>query len=91
MQGQKIYAVNLPNFKGILSYFTQPGKMFANEISERLKVIACIDIPNMTHSEEVNALIAGDDQGYIRKLFKASDNECPNNILGTRSRYQNCH
>jgi len=73
--GQKIYAVNLPNFKGILSYFTQPGKMFANEISERLKVIACIDIPNMTHSEEVNALIAGDDQGYIRKLFKACDND----------------
>ena len=74
-EGQKIYAVNLPEFKGILSYFTQPGKMFANEISERLKVIACIDIPNMTHSEEVNALIAGDDQSYIRKLFKACDND----------------
>ncbi|MEI6696380.1 MAG: Glu-tRNA(Gln) amidotransferase subunit GatE [Bacteroidota bacterium] len=73
--GQKIYAVNLPEFKGILSYFTQPGKMFANEISERLKVIACIDIPNMTHSEEVNALIAGDDQSYIRKLFKANDKD----------------
>ncbi|MFZ4399332.1 MAG: Glu-tRNA(Gln) amidotransferase subunit GatE [Bacteroidales bacterium] len=71
--GYKIYAVNLPKFKGILSYFTQPDKMFANEISERLKVIACIDIPNMTHSEELNALIAGDDQSYIRKIFKACD------------------
>jgi len=73
--GHKIYAVNLPEFKGILSYFTQPGKMFANEISERLKVIACIDIPNMTHSEELNALIAGDDQSYIRKIFKACDKD----------------
>ncbi len=73
--GKKIYAVNLPEFKGILSYFTQPGKMFANEISERLKVIACIDTPNMTHSEELNALIAGDDQDYIRKIFKANGND----------------
>jgi len=71
----KIYAVNLPEFKGILSHFTQPGKMFANEISERLKVIACLEQPNMTHSEELHALISGDDQDCIRKLFKASDND----------------
>ena len=71
----KIYAVNLPDFKGILSYFTQPGKMFANEISERLKVIACIEQPNMTHSEEIYALISGDDQDCIRRLFKAGEND----------------
>ena len=71
----KIYAVNLPEFKGILSHFTQPGKMFANEISERLKVVACIDQPNMTHSEELSALISGDDQSYIRGLFNANDND----------------
>ncbi|MCK5056506.1 MAG: Glu-tRNA(Gln) amidotransferase subunit GatE [Candidatus Aminicenantes bacterium] len=44
-------AVNLPGFKGILSFFTQPGKSFANELSDRLKVIACIEKPNMIHSE----------------------------------------
>ena len=71
----KIYAVNLPEFKGILSHFTQPGMMFANEISERLKVIACIDQPNMTHSEELSALISGDDQSYIRGLFNAKEND----------------
>lgn len=47
----KVYIVNLPGFRGILSHFTQPGKMFADEISERLKVIACIELPNMIHSE----------------------------------------
>ena len=73
--GLKIYAVNLPDFKGILSHFTQPGKMFANEISERLKVVACIEQPNMTHSEELSALISGDDQSYIRGLFNANDND----------------
>lgn len=44
-------AVNLPGFKGILSFFTQPNKSFANELSDRLKVIACIEKPNMIHSE----------------------------------------
>ncbi len=47
----KIYIVNLPQFRGILSHFTQPGKMFADEITDRLKVIACIEKPNMIHSE----------------------------------------
>lgn len=47
----KVVAVNLPGFHGILSHFTQPGKMFANEISERLKVIACLEMPHFVHSE----------------------------------------
>jgi glutamyl-tRNA(Gln) amidotransferase subunit E len=47
-------AVNLPQFKGILSYFTQPGKSFSNELCDRLKVIACIEKPNMVHSEAWN-------------------------------------
>ncbi|MEA2030030.1 MAG: Glu-tRNA(Gln) amidotransferase subunit GatE [candidate division Zixibacteria bacterium] len=44
-------AVNLPGFSGILSHFTQPGKIFADEISDRLKVIACIEKPNLVTSE----------------------------------------
>lgn len=48
--GMKLYGVNLPGFLGLLSHFTQPGKIFADEISDRLKVIACIEKPNMcTH------------------------------------------
>lgn len=71
----RIYGVNLPDFKGILSYFTQPGKMFANEISERLKVIACIEQPNMTHSEEIDALISRDDLSCLKALFNSNDND----------------
>jgi len=50
---QKVYAVNLPNFKGALSHFAQIGKPFAEEIAGRLKVIACLERPNMIHSEEI--------------------------------------
>ncbi|MBC8486351.1 MAG: Glu-tRNA(Gln) amidotransferase subunit GatE [Bacteroidetes bacterium] len=54
LNNQRIVVVNLPGFKGILSHFIQPGKMFANEIEDRLKVIACLDKPFMFHSEEFN-------------------------------------
>jgi glutamyl-tRNA(Gln) amidotransferase subunit E len=51
-RGLKVWATNLPKCRGILSHFTQPEKIFASEISDRLKVIACIEKPNMIHSEE---------------------------------------
>lgn len=53
-RGERVIAMNLPGCRGILSHFTQPGKIFADEISDRLKVIACIEKPNMTHSEEIS-------------------------------------
>ena len=52
-RGDRVIALNLPGCRGILSHFTQPGRIFADEISDRLKVIACIEKPNMTHSEEI--------------------------------------
>ena len=52
-RGEKAFALNLPGCKGILSHFTQPEHIFADELSDRLKVIACIEKPNMIHSEEI--------------------------------------
>jgi len=71
----KIYAVNLPDFKGILSHFTQPGKMFANEITNRLKVIACLENPNMIHSEQFDKVITDQQLTGIRDLLKSGDND----------------
>lgn len=50
-RGHVIHAVKLPGFKGILSHFTQPGKAFADELADRVKVIACIERPNLLHEE----------------------------------------
>lgn len=74
-QMHKIVAVNLPEFKGLLSYFTQPGKVFANEISERLKVIACLELPNMTHSEALEQEISEDDFEKIRLELESGEND----------------
>lgn len=60
-EGRRITAVNLPAFNGLLSFFTQPEQSFANELSDRLKVIACLERPNMVHSE----MFALDDGGPV--------------------------
>jgi glutamyl-tRNA(Gln) amidotransferase subunit E len=72
---EKFIAVNLPGFKGALSHFTQPGKMFANEISDRLKVIACIEKPNMVTSEDLVAHLPVKDWEQVKKMLKAKEND----------------
>lgn len=75
LKKHKLIAVNLPGFEGVLSHFTQPGKMFADEIHDRLKVIACLEKPNMMHSETMVQLVQEKDIEKIQKLLKASDGD----------------
>jgi glutamyl-tRNA(Gln) amidotransferase subunit E len=79
---RKIIAINLPGFKGMHSHFTQPGKMFANELSERLKVIACLEAPNLIHSEEFLPVVNEEDFDRIRSMFRAADNDAQLIIWG---------
>jgi glutamyl-tRNA(Gln) amidotransferase subunit E len=71
----KVVAVNLPEFSGILSHFTQPGKMFVNEISERLKVIACIERPNMVSTEDLEQVVSDADWDKLAKLLNSKEND----------------
>lgn len=80
----EIHAVNLPGFKGALSHFTQPGKMFANEIIERLKVIACLEMPNMTHSEEFEPVIPASDLESIKAKLKAGPDDAQIIVWGPK-------
>lgn len=77
-----VYAINLPGFKGILSHFTQPGKIFADELSERLKVIACIEHPNLIHSEMLLPVTEPGAFEIIRKTLNASDDDAQLIIWG---------
>lgn len=73
--GWKIVAVNLPGFANILSFFTQPGRCFASEISDRLKVIACLEKPNMFHSEEIDPALSDADWQKIKAQLDASEGD----------------
>ncbi|MGE5317367.1 MAG: Glu-tRNA(Gln) amidotransferase subunit GatE [Chloroflexota bacterium] len=79
----EIIAVNLPGFKSALSHFTQPGKMFANEISDRLKVIACLEVPNLIHSEEFEQVISEKDFETIKSKLNAGANDAQIIIWGS--------
>lgn len=73
--GHRIMAVNLPAFQGILSHFTQPGKCFSDEISDRLKVIACIEKPNMISSESIGEGGSLIDFDKIRKWLNSNEDD----------------
>ena len=44
-EGTEGRLVVLSHFAGLLSHFTNPGRTYADEIADRLKVIACIEDP----------------------------------------------
>ena len=71
----KVYLVNLPQFQGILSHFTQPGKMFADDFSDRLKVIACIEKPNMVHSEMFEDLVGEKAWAKVQSLLGSKEGD----------------
>ncbi len=50
----RVTVINLPHFAELLSFFTQPDQCFADELSGRVKVIACLERPNLVHSESLN-------------------------------------
>ena len=74
-RGEKLYAVNLPCFEGLLSHFTQPGKPFYDEFAGRLKVIACIERPNMATSEDIDDVVSESVFERIATELHAGDND----------------
>jgi len=73
--GWKLVACNLPEFKGILSHFLQPGKTFADELEGRLKVIACLEKPNCVHSEDMNPVFNESLLKQRSKLLNCKTND----------------
>ncbi len=74
-KAEKVMAVKLPGFRGVLSHFTQPGKMFAHELSDRLKVIACLEKPNLMHSEELKPLLPAKTRDKIAQKLGAGEQD----------------
>jgi glutamyl-tRNA(Gln) amidotransferase subunit E len=79
---QKIVVINLPQFKGILSHFTQPGKVFADELSDRLKVIACLEKPNLIHSEQIEKILPDSQLHRILDTMNTGTNDAQLIIWG---------
>jgi glutamyl-tRNA(Gln) amidotransferase subunit E len=74
-ENMRLVAINLPGFESTLSFFTQPNQTFAAELSGRLKVIACLEQPNLIHSEQLRPVLTEEEFGAIRDKLEASDDD----------------
>ena len=78
----KLVGVNLPGFRGILSHFVQPGRIFADEISDRIKVIACIERPNLLHSEQIEEVIPDGSLVKVKQILNGGINDAQMLVWG---------
>ncbi len=75
-RGEEIHAVNLKGFAGILSWSTQTDKVFSKEISDRVRVIACLTtLPNITTSESTEETIDSFTWQKIRKTLNSESGD----------------
>ena len=64
----KIACVVLKGFKELLRWQTQPDTYFSKEISDRVRVIACLTtIPNLIHSDSKTDTITSSDWQKVKK------------------------
>ncbi len=71
----QLVLINLPQFHGLLSHFTQPDKTFADELFDRIKVIACIIPPFMIHTEQFEYELPIPDFQLLGSLINADVND----------------
>jgi glutamyl-tRNA(Gln) amidotransferase subunit E len=72
----KISCVVLKGFAGLLNWQTQTGTYFSREISDRVRVIACLTkIPNIIHSDSKGDTITSSDWQKINKFVNATGND----------------
>lgn len=75
-QGLKIKCVTLKGFGGLLSWQTQTDTYFSKEISDRVRVIACLtNIPNIIHSDSRGDNLLSAEWQNIKKNVGATDND----------------
>ena len=89
---EAVWAVRLPGFRGLLAHRTQPGIVFAQEISERVRVIACLTSSPFMVTSDTDAAALGEEWAALRQALRADDEDAivvlwgPDDDLDTASR-----
>jgi glutamyl-tRNA(Gln) amidotransferase subunit E len=72
----RVMADGLSEFKGLLGFPLQPGRDFAGEIADRVRVIACLDeLPNILHNEMADNPVTSAEWRKIGSALAAKKNE----------------
>lgn len=74
--GAIVNCVTLHNFKGLLRWETQTNTYFSKEISDRVRVIACLTtLPNIIHSDSPSESLLSSEWQNIKKFVGATDDD----------------
>jgi glutamyl-tRNA(Gln) amidotransferase subunit E len=75
-RGWQVMAVRLSQFSGLLKFPLQPGRDFAAEVSDRVRVIACLDeLPNILHSEMMDNPLSPAEWKKVGSLVRAKKDD----------------
>jgi len=81
----KINCVVLKGFAGLLNWQTQTLTYFSREISDRVRVIACLTkIPNIIHSDNKGDTITSSDWQKVKKFVNATDDDTMVIVWGSK-------
>ncbi len=71
---KKVSCVRLKGFKNLLTWQTQTDTVFSKEISDRVRVIACLsDLPNIIHSDSPSEKLSSHEWSSLKKAVGATD------------------
>lgn len=74
--GMTALCVVLHGFRGLLRWQTQTDTYFSREISDRVRVIACLTtLPNIVHSDSPSETLASSEWRAVRKAAGAGDDD----------------
>jgi len=83
-KGDVIKCVLLKGYRDLLHWQTQTDTYFSREISDRVRVIACLtNIPNIIHSDSKGETLASSEWRKIKKFVGATENDTIVLVWGT--------
>jgi glutamyl-tRNA(Gln) amidotransferase subunit E len=75
-KGMTVYGVRLNGFKDFLRWPTQTNTYFSQEISDRVRVIACLTtLPNMVHSDSPGEALTSAEWQTAKKTLNTEDKD----------------
>jgi glutamyl-tRNA(Gln) amidotransferase subunit E len=71
-----VHGVLLRGFRGLLRWETQADTYFSREISDRVRVVACLTtLPNIIHSDNPGETVSSSEWQILRKTMGAGDED----------------
>lgn len=75
-EGLLVHCVLLKGFKGLLRWQTQTDTFFSREISDRVRVIACLTkLPNIIHSDSPSETLSSSEWRMLKKNAGATEDD----------------